>query len=318
MDLIGTLALPAAIVFTLYIIIISTFTRPVPWLPLALLAVILGLPAVLIGLTSRKLVYIGWMLIYLLSLPVWNFVLPTYAYWHFDDFSWGQTRMVQGESKDKGHGGKDGEFDSTQIVMKRWCDFEAEKRRKTQAILGSVPSLAALALSSSQNMGDAHSLSARQSRMLVASRPVSVANSGSSHQVATADSSPQIRAQDSEEQMVSTVGQTAALHQAASAMLHDPDAQAAAGSIERLGYMTPNIIPVLASQNLSRQSRILGTAPSSLASPTGPGPMSPDSSNGPYSNSPSASQFAMPVPHQFVSRPQSSRGSSPEEKGRPS
>ncbi|KAJ2136655.1 Chitin synthase, class 3, partial [Coemansia sp. RSA 678] len=93
MDLIGTLALPAAIVFTLYIIVISTFTRPVPWLPLSLLAVILGLPAVLIGLTSRKLVYIGWMLIYLLSLPVWNFVLPTYAYWHFDDFSWGQTRM---------------------------------------------------------------------------------------------------------------------------------------------------------------------------------------------------------------------------------
>ncbi|KAJ2549400.1 Chitin synthase, class 3, partial [Coemansia sp. RSA 1933] len=59
MDLIGTLALPAAIAFTLYVIIISTFTRPVPWLPLSLLAVILGLPAVLIGLTSRKLVYIG-------------------------------------------------------------------------------------------------------------------------------------------------------------------------------------------------------------------------------------------------------------------
>ncbi|KAJ2707893.1 hypothetical protein H4R19_004862, partial [Coemansia spiralis] len=119
MDLIGTVALPAAIVFTVYIIVISTFTRPVPWLPLALLAVILGLPAVLIGLTSRKLVYIGWMLIYLLALPVWNLVLPTYAYWHFDDFSWGQTRMVEGESKDDGHGGKSGEFDSKQIVMKR-------------------------------------------------------------------------------------------------------------------------------------------------------------------------------------------------------
>ncbi|KAJ2766479.1 hypothetical protein IWQ56_003709, partial [Coemansia nantahalensis] len=108
MDLVGTVALPAAIVFTVYIIVISTFTRPVPWLPLALLAVILGLPAVLIGLTSRKLVYIGWMLIYLLALPVWNLVLPTYAYWHFDDFSWGQTRMVQGEGKDDGHGGKSG------------------------------------------------------------------------------------------------------------------------------------------------------------------------------------------------------------------
>ncbi|KAJ2330174.1 hypothetical protein GGH92_009600, partial [Coemansia sp. RSA 2673] len=177
MDLIGTLALPAAIVFTLYVIVISTFTRPVPWLPLALLAVILGLPAVLIGLTSRKLVYIGWMLIYLCSLPIWNFVLPTYAFWHFDDFSWGQTRMVHGESsKDKGHGGADGEFDSSQIVMKRWCDFEAEKRRKTQVILGSVPSLAALAVSGSMELPPALSLSARQSRLMV-SRPASASNS---------------------------------------------------------------------------------------------------------------------------------------------
>ncbi|KAJ1743123.1 Chitin synthase, class 3 [Coemansia sp. RSA 1821] len=332
MDLVGTLALPAAIVFTLYIIIISTFTRPVPWLPLSLLAVILGLPAVLIGLTSRKLVYIGWMLIYLLSLPVWNFVLPTYAYWHFDDFSWGQTRMVHGEGKDKGHGGKDGEFDSTQIVMKRWCDFEAEKRRKTQAILGSVPSLAALALSSTQNMHDGsspHSVSARQSRVLI-SRPVSVAaNSSSSHHVPTADSSPKIAANNpqSDEHLVSAVGQTTALHQAASMVLNDdPNAQAAAGSIERLGYMTPNIIPTLASQNMHRQSRAMSYAPS-LTSPVGAGPLSPD---GPYSansSNPSASQFALsgdygavPVvpalPSQYAaSRPQSSRdASSPNEK----
>jgi chitin synthase len=25
------------------------------------------------------------MLIYLLALPVWNFVLPVYAFWHFDE-----------------------------------------------------------------------------------------------------------------------------------------------------------------------------------------------------------------------------------------
>ncbi|KAI8873304.1 hypothetical protein GQ42DRAFT_118094, partial [Ramicandelaber brevisporus] len=128
MDLIGTLVLPAAIVFTLYVIIRATFTRPVPWLPLVLLAVVLGLPAVLIGLTTRKIVYVGWMFIYLLSLPIWNFVLPVYAYWHFDDFTWGQTRQVKGEQKQGDHSGKEGEFDPTQITMKKWSEFEADKR----------------------------------------------------------------------------------------------------------------------------------------------------------------------------------------------
>ncbi|KAJ1990253.1 Chitin synthase, class 3 [Coemansia sp. RSA 1358] len=295
MDLVGTLALPAAIVFTLYVIIISTFTRPVPWLPLALLAVILGLPAVLIGLTSRKLVYIGWMLIYLCSLPIWNFVLPTYSYWHFDDFSWGQTRMVHGEGKDKGHGEGDGEFDSSRIVMKRWCEFEAEKRRKTQVILGSVPSLAALAVSSSRlSTMDMPSLSARQSRVAIASsRPVSVANSGSSHQP---NDSPKLTSADSTDHLVTTVGHAAVLQQAAGE-LDDPEAQAAAGSIERLGYMTPNIIPVLASQNLQHQyARGLTPVPSSLASPSavysGGGysaPMSPEMPG--FSRSASAGQM---------------------------
>jgi chitin synthase len=32
------------------------------------------------------------MFIYLAALPIWNFILPVYAFWHFDDFSWGETR----------------------------------------------------------------------------------------------------------------------------------------------------------------------------------------------------------------------------------
>jgi len=119
MELVGTVVLPAAISFTFYLVIISFFVRPVPIIPLLLLAAILGLPAVLISLTTRKMVYLGWMLVYLLSLPIWNFVLPVYAYWHFDDFSWGQTRLVQGEIKGDDHSRKEGEFDSSQIVMRK-------------------------------------------------------------------------------------------------------------------------------------------------------------------------------------------------------
>lgn len=52
-------------------------------LPLLLLLAILGLPALLIAVTTGKLVYIYWMAIYLCSLPVWNLILPLYAFWHF-------------------------------------------------------------------------------------------------------------------------------------------------------------------------------------------------------------------------------------------
>ncbi|EXJ74464.1 chitin synthase 4 [Cladophialophora psammophila CBS 110553] len=128
-ELIGTLVLPAAIAFTFYLIIISIVAKPVPVIPLILLGLILGLPAVLIVLTAHSWSYVAWMGIYLLSLPIWNFVLPAYAYWKFDDFSWGDTRKTAGETKKSGgHGEAEGEFDSSKILMKRWGDFERERR----------------------------------------------------------------------------------------------------------------------------------------------------------------------------------------------
>ncbi|KAG2213305.1 hypothetical protein INT46_007518 [Mucor plumbeus] len=139
MELVGTLALPAAISFTLYLIVMAILGQPA-LIPLILLALILGLPAVLIVMTSRKIVYVGWMMVYLISLPIWNFVLPTYAYWHFDDFSWGDTRKVEGAKSDKkgGHADKDGEFDSSVITMKKWSEYEKE-RRTNEAIDRNMP-----------------------------------------------------------------------------------------------------------------------------------------------------------------------------------
>ncbi|GJJ13368.1 hypothetical protein Clacol_007620 [Clathrus columnatus] len=128
MELMGTLVLPAAISFTIYLIVISIIPgHQNTTIPLVLLAIILGLPGLLIVLTSRKIAYVGWMFIYLLSLPIWNFVLPSYAFWHFDDFSWGQTRKVSNDKGDN-HGDKSGEFDSSHIVMKKWSEFERDRR----------------------------------------------------------------------------------------------------------------------------------------------------------------------------------------------
>lgn len=107
-----------------FTVIISGIKKPVPIIPLLLLALILGLPGILIVLTAHRWSYVLWMLIYLLSLPIWNFVLPVYAYWKFDDFSWGDTRKTAGEKTKKAGIEYEGEFDSSKITMKRWRDFE--------------------------------------------------------------------------------------------------------------------------------------------------------------------------------------------------
>lgn len=135
MDLIGTLTLPVAIILTVVLISsmaktnITSFTVAVP---LILLIIVLFSPAFLILITTRKWVYLGWMIIYLFALPIWNFVLPVYSFWHFDDFSWGETRKVTGETKGEHHGNREGVFDPSMVPLRRWEDFERRRIRSVR------------------------------------------------------------------------------------------------------------------------------------------------------------------------------------------
>lgn len=114
-------------------LIISSIIGPVQVLPLLLLGGVLGLPAVLILLTTRRVVYVYWLLVYLTALPIWNFIFPVYAFWHFDDFSWGETRKVEGEV-DKGHAESDGITVSGSLIpLKRWEMWERERRKQLLA-----------------------------------------------------------------------------------------------------------------------------------------------------------------------------------------
>lgn len=128
-ELIGTLVLPLAICFTIYVIIFAIVSHPTPILTLVLLALILGLPGVLVVVTATRWSYLIWMSIYIIALPIWNFVLPSYAYWKFDDFSWGDTRTIAGGNKGaESHDDTEGEFDYTKIQMKTWREYEAQER----------------------------------------------------------------------------------------------------------------------------------------------------------------------------------------------
>ncbi|CUA75425.1 chitin synthase [Rhizoctonia solani] len=131
MDLIGTTVLPIAILLTYVLIVTLALDPPNTFekaIPLILLCTVIGLPAFLILITTRKVVYVFWMGIYLMALPIWNLVLPVYAYWHFDDFSWGETRKVEGEGKDTGHGDSGGV--AAQVPLRRWEDWERSRLRK--------------------------------------------------------------------------------------------------------------------------------------------------------------------------------------------
>lgn len=129
LELIGTVVLPAAILFTVGMITYAIVTQTLAILPLILIVVIIGLPAVLIVLTSPKWIYVLWMFLYLFSLPIWNFILPLYSFWHFDDFSWGETRKVANQKRKSAqdHGDAEGVFESGSIIMRKWEEWEKER-----------------------------------------------------------------------------------------------------------------------------------------------------------------------------------------------
>ncbi|EPQ27355.1 uncharacterized protein PFL1_05276 [Pseudozyma flocculosa PF-1] len=133
MDLLGTATLPINIVLTVVMIVRTAIHPPKNFtqsIPLILLVSVITMPALLILLSTRKVVYVLWMLVYLLALPVWNFILPMYSFWHFDDFSWGETRKVEGEGKDLGHIDQGGAFVASSVALRRWEDWERSRLRK--------------------------------------------------------------------------------------------------------------------------------------------------------------------------------------------
>ncbi|KAI6143424.1 chitin synthase-domain-containing protein, partial [Pisolithus tinctorius] len=66
---------------------------------------------------------VGWMDFYILAIPIFSFMLPIYSFWHMDDFSWGATRVVLGESGKKIIVHDEGKFDPHSILLKTWNEL---------------------------------------------------------------------------------------------------------------------------------------------------------------------------------------------------
>ncbi|KAF9901829.1 hypothetical protein EC991_005624 [Linnemannia zychae] len=128
-DLLGTLILPASFVYLVYlIVVVATGTSPLPIVAVAMLAAVYGLQA-LIFILKGAWQHIGWMIIYIIAMPFFSVFIPLYSFWHFDDFSWGNTRQVVGADGKKTVMVAEAQtrFDPNSIPLKSLEAFEAER-----------------------------------------------------------------------------------------------------------------------------------------------------------------------------------------------
>lgn len=122
-DLFGTIILPATCVYLLYLVIIAaTGEGQFPIISIIMIAGVYGLQMI-IFILKRQWQHIGWMICYMMAYPIYSFVLPIYSFWKQDDFSWGNTRVVIGETGTKQIVAVDEEvFDPRTIPLLRWDD----------------------------------------------------------------------------------------------------------------------------------------------------------------------------------------------------
>lgn len=123
-DLFGTIILPSIVPYLVYLIYNVVVNHgQVPYISIAILAGVYGLQAV-IFILKRQWQHIGWMIIYIMAIPIYSFIIPIYSFWNQDNFTWGNTRIVIGEKGSKQVVAIDDEgFDPRSIPLQRWDDY---------------------------------------------------------------------------------------------------------------------------------------------------------------------------------------------------
>ena len=126
LDLLSTIVQPVIVGYVIYLIVLVVKNPDiVPLTAFILLGAIYGLQGI-IFIVRRKWEMIGWMLVYIVATPVFACGLPLYSFWHMDDFSWGNTRMVVGEKGRQIIVSDEGRFDPASIPRKKWDEYQAE------------------------------------------------------------------------------------------------------------------------------------------------------------------------------------------------
>lgn len=114
-DLLATIVQPASMIYIIYIIayyVVGSrlgLNTQIPLISLILIGAVYGLQIV-IFIFRKEWQHIGWMVFYIIASPLFAckfsyltrlVYIPIYSFWHFDDFSWGNTRVILGDNGKK-------------------------------------------------------------------------------------------------------------------------------------------------------------------------------------------------------------------------
>ncbi|KAF8198694.1 glycosyltransferase family 2 protein [Mycena galopus ATCC 62051] len=125
-DLVSTLTQPITFAYIAYLIyLVISAGGQIQTVSLIMIGAVYALQMLVFAL-RRKWDMIGWMIFYIIGMPIFSLYLPLYSFWRMDDFSWGQTRVVLGESGQKMIVHDEGKFDPHVIPLKTWNDYENE------------------------------------------------------------------------------------------------------------------------------------------------------------------------------------------------
>ncbi|KAK9477488.1 chitin synthase-domain-containing protein [Lipomyces japonicus] len=139
LDLMATIVQPVTVGYLVYLFYkIAVDSSVIPVTSIIILVSVYGLQAI-IFILRRRWEMIGWMFFYILAIPVFSLGLPFYSFWHMDDFSWGNTRLVFGEKGKMVVVSDEGKFDPGSIPKKKWEDFQAElwEQYESQTVIDS-------------------------------------------------------------------------------------------------------------------------------------------------------------------------------------
>jgi cellulose synthase/poly-beta-1,6-N-acetylglucosamine synthase-like glycosyltransferase len=146
LDLFSTIVAPSAVVYVGYLIYTIIFERNTTiMISLIMIGAIYGLQMIII-LFKFKWEHVIWMIIYILAMPLFNFYMPLYSFWHMDDFNWGNTRIVINDNgKELQVDADDVSYYSSTIERKHISEWESEWKSNEDDDVTPVPSFASKA-----------------------------------------------------------------------------------------------------------------------------------------------------------------------------
>ncbi|RCH99237.1 hypothetical protein CU098_000359, partial [Rhizopus stolonifer] len=128
LDLLSTLVQPAIVGYLGYLIYtLATSSDRIPLISIVTIGGVYGLQAV-IFILHQKWEHLAWMVVSIFAIPAFSFFIPIYSYWHFDDFSWGNTRVVLSEQGERiaVHADEDDHFNPDSIPTMTWKRYEQD------------------------------------------------------------------------------------------------------------------------------------------------------------------------------------------------